>query len=255
MHDHSITIATTTTMALAMTMSITLANTHPEVGQAFIQSLLQPLASDMLKLSPCLGADSLASSLLLCLFTDAGEQGEIQQRECRSKVVGALQTFAGVLRHAYNADGQWQTWSHRAAGDQGHQDETLSALASVVWPVLPAIEQLLQGLDSVSTWSTCSAMLPRCKLVLYPAELLVLTDPEHHSSCAQDYGDVQVSEIGTWLRHTREACYDIFGQLTLMGGAIGFFDYLQARPSLLAVVLGHCAAQESRHVRLALRHG
>ena len=59
----------------------------------------------MLKLSPCLGAGNLARSLLQCLFTDAGEQGGVQ-RECRSKVVGALQTFAGVLRHAYNADGQ-----------------------------------------------------------------------------------------------------------------------------------------------------
>lgn len=57
--------------------------------------------------------------------------------------------------------------------------------------------------DSVVRTLAEQAMSSKGKLCLAPAELLVLSNPAHKSH-PLDYGDAQVSRIGTWLRHSRE---------------------------------------------------
>ena len=80
----------------------------PTRRQAYINSLLQPLAQEFTSMRPLFTKAALPQQLLLCAFAeDADTTIFEQQHTMRTKVLGLLLTFVGVLRHAYNIDGHW----------------------------------------------------------------------------------------------------------------------------------------------------
>ena len=235
----------------------------PVRRQAYIDSLLQPLAQEFVALGPLLGKAALPQQLLLCLYAadhtppehPQRRQQLEQQHSLRTQVLGLLLTFVGVLRHAYTVDGHWGA-GHGASGEED-RDCTWSALGAVLLPVLPAVQELMGGLAYLWHPSVCEAMDPTWQLVLVPGELLVLADPTRRSD-ATDCGHAAVTEVSGWLRQTREACFELAAQLALMGNSLGYYNYLAAHGARVAAMLGpmDCAdSMENRHLRLMLRSG
>jgi hypothetical protein len=221
---------------------------------------------------PALGPGDLQRHLVFCLFEpedqSASQPHQLQQHELRTKVLALMLTFVGVLRHASHADGHWIVGggggreAHKPAlsseaaarsSTDGDARVTLVALSAILWQVLPVLEVLLKGVASIWEPAVCQAMAPSLKLVMVPAELLILADPGHRSSDT-DCGHVLATQVGAWLRQVREACFELVLELAHIGNVIGFFEYLLAHPSLVAALLGHWHSLENRHIRSVLRN-
>jgi hypothetical protein len=230
----------------------------PTRRQAYINSLLQPLAQEFTSMRPLFTKSALPQQLLLCAFAeDADTTIFEQQHTMRTKVLGLLLTFVGVLRHAYNIDGHWGgLGGGGGSGGSGEEEReyTWSALRSVILSVLPAVEDLIGGLAHLWHPSVSERMRPKWQLAFVPAELLVLADPTRRS-VAVDCGHPLVTELSGWLRQTREASYELVSQLAQTGNSLGYVTYLKAHPASVVAIFGTMDYMENRHLWLLVRSG